>query len=73
MPFGNSLPVPPKSRYDESEFNSTMETTMARVSKGGGRSKGGSGKGGGSKGSAGWPSKTGDPSGGGRDNAPSKK
>ena len=37
----------------------------------GGGSKGGGSQGG--KGPAGWPSTTGNPSGGGRDNAPSKK
>ena len=54
---------------------------MAKGTKGGG-SQGGGSKGGGSKGGggsqggkgpAGWPSTTGNPSGGGRDNAPSKK
>ena len=64
------MPVQPRSKYDLSEFNSTVETTMAKGSKGGDGSKGGSGKGGGSKGPAGWPSKTGKPSCGERDNAP---
>lgn len=43
---------------------------MAKGTRGGG-SKGGGSTGG--KGPAGWPSTTGNPSGGGRDNAPSKK
>ena len=57
------------------ERNTTEDTRMARGSKGGG-SRGGGSKGGGSKGGkgpAGWPSTTGKPSGGGRDNAPPKK
>ena len=49
---------------------------MGKGSKGGGGggSKGGGGSGskGGGKGPGGWPSTTGKPSGGGRDNAPSK-
>ena len=47
------------------ERNTREDTRMARGSKGGG-SKGG-------KGLAGWPSTTGKPSGGGRDNASPKK
>lgn len=63
------------------EFNATEDTTMAKGTRGGG-SRGGGSKGGGSKGGsgskggkgpAGWPSTTGNRSGGGRDNAPSKK
>lgn len=45
------------------------------MSKGSSGGKGGSGggKGGGGKGAAGWPSQTGNPSGGGRDNNPPSK
>ena len=63
------------------ETDATEDMMLAKGTRGGGSrgggSKGGSSKGGsgskGGKGPAGWPSTTGNPSGGGRDNAPSKK
>ena len=51
--------------------NDFMEKAVAKGSKSGSGSQTGGSKGG--KGSAGWASTTGNPSGGGRDNAPPKK